>query len=493
MKRMNRASLQSWVRVALAAFFGLSAPAWARAAGPRFVYDAANRLREVDEGDRQIEYQYDGRGNLLERVETRGATSVRTTIVVDEAPRHARVVGVIEGSGARSLLAYGPLGLAATDDGQQVVVDRKASVVGSVTAEGSLIGRTAYDAWGERRAGPSRPIGFVGEYQARDGSVWLRARHYEPSVGRFLQRDTVVGNPAEPQRLHRYRYANSGSPLRDVDPSGHVSLVPLTDTASVDATGLARNVGGTIDLSGGAPSSSTVLVMAEQMFTGIIMDRNRRVVANAPGADLVLGSDQLVNSSTLRRYVNANPVIDCMILLSCGSKDWARDVGLNERGVAVWGPQKGFEINPARTGMDPSADASWMPWSRNRERAWSPTRFDGFFTDADTGDGFAIQGRTLAEIIGRPDEFQRGMGRRGFRNRFRVTARSVIPGIGGLLEPIQFLLGMQRRVEQSKQSYGAAFEQQMVESITGVSVRDPSTLRAGECFETIDRKLYCVN
>ncbi|MBN1922452.1 MAG: hypothetical protein JW892_14490 [Anaerolineae bacterium] len=39
-------------------------------------------------------------------------------------------------------------------------------------------------------------------------------------MGRFLQADTIVPNPANPQSLNRYSYT-LGNPLRYTDPSGH--------------------------------------------------------------------------------------------------------------------------------------------------------------------------------------------------------------------------------------------------------------------------------
>jgi len=48
------------------------------------------------------------------------------------------------------------------------------------------------------------------------------ARQFDPTLGRFLQADTIVPNPANPQSLNRYSYT-LGNPLRYTDPSGHYS------------------------------------------------------------------------------------------------------------------------------------------------------------------------------------------------------------------------------------------------------------------------------
>ncbi|RMD62918.1 RHS repeat-associated core domain-containing protein, partial [Candidatus Parcubacteria bacterium] len=46
------------------------------------------------------------------------------------------------------------------------------------------------------------------------------ARYYDPAIGRFIQPDTIVPEPANPQALNRYAYVNN-NPVRYTDPSGH--------------------------------------------------------------------------------------------------------------------------------------------------------------------------------------------------------------------------------------------------------------------------------
>ena len=46
------------------------------------------------------------------------------------------------------------------------------------------------------------------------------ARFYSPRLGRFIQPDTIVPEPGNPQALNRYAYVNN-NPLRYTDPTGH--------------------------------------------------------------------------------------------------------------------------------------------------------------------------------------------------------------------------------------------------------------------------------
>lgn len=54
------------------------------------------------------------------------------------------------------------------------------------------------------------------------GLMDFKARMYDPRLGRFLQPDSIVANPADTQAFNRYSYA-SNNPSRFTDPSGYVS------------------------------------------------------------------------------------------------------------------------------------------------------------------------------------------------------------------------------------------------------------------------------
>lgn len=49
------------------------------------------------------------------------------------------------------------------------------------------------------------------------------ARWYDPYLNRFIQPDTIVPDPSDPQSLNRFAYARN-NPLRFIDPSGHDPL-----------------------------------------------------------------------------------------------------------------------------------------------------------------------------------------------------------------------------------------------------------------------------
>jgi RHS repeat-associated protein len=62
---------------------------------------------------------------------------------------------------------------------------------------------------------------FTGQILDEDtGLYYFNARYYDAELGRFIQPDTIVPDPGNPQSLNRYSYCNN-NPLAYVDPSGH--------------------------------------------------------------------------------------------------------------------------------------------------------------------------------------------------------------------------------------------------------------------------------
>ena len=65
---------------------------------------------------------------------------------------------------------------------------------------------------------------FTGQRKdSGSGLLFYNARWYDPAVWRFLQADTIVPQPQNPQNLNRYSYCGS-NPLRFIDPSGHAGV-----------------------------------------------------------------------------------------------------------------------------------------------------------------------------------------------------------------------------------------------------------------------------
>jgi RHS repeat-associated protein len=98
----------------------------------------------------------------------------------------------------------------------------------------------------------SSSYGFTNEYQSQ-GKIYLRARHYMPSIGRFLTRDTWGGNANSPMSFNKWGYTE-GNPINYSDPSGqmrypfdlnsyqHMVSSPLTTILNNLSTSLRYNI-----------------------------------------------------------------------------------------------------------------------------------------------------------------------------------------------------------------------------------------------------------
>ena len=66
---------------------------------------------------------------------------------------------------------------------------------------------------------------YCGEYyDAETGTIYLRARYYNPSTGRFISRDSNTGKPGEPLSLNLYTYCQN-NPISFMDFNGHEKIV----------------------------------------------------------------------------------------------------------------------------------------------------------------------------------------------------------------------------------------------------------------------------
>jgi len=94
--------------------------------------------------------------------------------------------------------------------------------------QGQVTLANAYEPYGvlAQTAGSAQTsYGFTGEYTDPSGMVYLRARHYSPNDGRFLTRDTWMGDYNRPLSLNRWGYVE-GNPINSTDPSGHFGTGP---------------------------------------------------------------------------------------------------------------------------------------------------------------------------------------------------------------------------------------------------------------------------
>jgi len=177
-----------------------------------FVYDQANRLTSATVGGTTTSSVYDPDGKRLST--TVGANPPTTftydvnqplPVVLQEpntTPPNSGVTKYVWGMG----LAY------AVDLYNNVQVYHTAGL-GTVRAitdgTGNLVQTYQTDAFGvptASRGTVSQPFQYTGEQRDPTGLIYLRARFYDPAIGRFMSRDPFAGVMGVPLSLNRYSY-----------------------------------------------------------------------------------------------------------------------------------------------------------------------------------------------------------------------------------------------------------------------------------------------
>ena len=99
--------------------------------------------------------------------------------------------------------------------------DQLGSVSVTADASGSLVSRTLYEPWGEvRYTQGTSPTDYGYTGQRQEGDIYFyNARYYDPTIGRFMQADTIVPPTQGTQGFDRFAYVNN-NPLKYVDPTG---------------------------------------------------------------------------------------------------------------------------------------------------------------------------------------------------------------------------------------------------------------------------------
>ena len=196
--------------------------------GASYAYDSRNRLTQVTTEDgKAVSYRYNGDNLMVERTEG----GVTTRYYYDD---RAKIVaeGKVEANGSVTITAsyvhddYGKL-LARQVPGQGMqyyVSNGHGDITEIRDAQGNVLNRYTYDIWGNPLVQEERVpniFRYSGEYwDAATNLQYLRARWYDPSVGRFINEDTYEGEIKNPLSLNLYTYVEN-NPLTKVDPSGN--------------------------------------------------------------------------------------------------------------------------------------------------------------------------------------------------------------------------------------------------------------------------------
>jgi RHS repeat-associated protein len=102
--------------------------------------------------------------------------------------------------------------------------NHRGDILAATDATGTRVATYQYNPWGEligQTGTFEQPWRYSGYYYDEETSMYyLKARYYDPSLGRFLTKDTFTGFEASPQSLNQYAYTEN-NPITYIDPDGH--------------------------------------------------------------------------------------------------------------------------------------------------------------------------------------------------------------------------------------------------------------------------------
>ena len=97
-------------------------------------------------------------------------------------------------------------------------------VVNLTDSTGAVTKTYKYDAFGVEKNidnSDTNAFRYCGEYyDTETGTIYLRARYYNPATGRFISRDSFAGRRSDPLSLNLYTYCGN-NPVIYTDPLGH--------------------------------------------------------------------------------------------------------------------------------------------------------------------------------------------------------------------------------------------------------------------------------
>ncbi|MCX5804627.1 MAG: RHS repeat-associated core domain-containing protein, partial [Proteobacteria bacterium] len=227
-------------------------------------YDALNRLTQVNKtGIDTQSYTYDHEGRRISKT-----VGTSTTNFLYNGPDI--IAEYTNWTTAAAQYTHGPntddpIIRTAGTERRYYHQDGLGSVVAMSNQTGTITVTQRFDAWGNKidSSGTIPQYGYTGREPDETGLVYYRARYYDPTIGRFTQRDPIGMNAG----INPYAYVNA-NPVNFTDPMGLMAFNNSQTKVIVQNTSY-YNTTSDISLGQGmnANQSSTVVNMAADVGT----------------------------------------------------------------------------------------------------------------------------------------------------------------------------------------------------------------------------------
>jgi len=201
-------------------------------------YDGANRLIGISTlfgSQRDLyNFEYDGDGNRVSKTMIHGKSTQYSEYVWDVNSILPQVLTESDKKGT-TIYTYGLYLISMTDPHRGEFYyhhDGLGSVRSLSDSKESIKTIYRYDTFGQLRkemGHVDNDFLFTGEQMDDEtGLIYLRARYYDPDIGRFINKDPIMDIGSMTQSINRYVYTMN-NPANFVDPSGYCGVTPTND------------------------------------------------------------------------------------------------------------------------------------------------------------------------------------------------------------------------------------------------------------------------
>jgi len=184
-----------------------------------YAYDNRNNLIKAVVGENTTLSKFNGDGLRVER-----AVNGRTLRYLLKYDRIILEVNAEGAETARNIFGINLIQRSADADTFLYLFNGRGDVTALVNPNGTVAVQYYYDPWGniiEETARVNNPFRYAGyRWDEESGLYYLNARHYNPTIARFMQEDTFRGSILDPLSLNFYTYCNN-EPIMYFDPTGH--------------------------------------------------------------------------------------------------------------------------------------------------------------------------------------------------------------------------------------------------------------------------------
>jgi len=186
-----------------------------------FTYNSWDEMASfTPTGGNASTYEYDPEGLRTKKTTSEGSIRYHCDdngLVIAESNASDQVT-------AQTIWGHKPLARKINGSYYYYVYNGHGDVIQLFNESGNVVNSYQYDEWGNMLSYNEQivnPIRYAGEYYDEEsGLYYLRARYYDPVLGRFISKDSYEGSISNPLSLNRYSYC-AGNPVVFNDPSGH--------------------------------------------------------------------------------------------------------------------------------------------------------------------------------------------------------------------------------------------------------------------------------